>query len=212
MKTSTKSLRLAGGGLLAIGVLSIFQERLSIKVDASTMLILAVAVLLFCVGDLSNLSKFKFGDLEMEFGEKLGELENMITTEEVSPTSPNAIKTGNNINKGQLESKFYQAYEAIFNSSSSNLEKVLRASQLLEEMLLDVGKKLEMEPQQSRNASMVVNQLSRAGLLSPQEVSIYKEFSQIRNQIIHKDIGLLDDAVTVRMLDLILRMIRIFGF
>ncbi|MFC0515170.1 hypothetical protein ACFFGT_13205 [Mucilaginibacter angelicae] len=198
--------RVAAICLFVIASLSLYQDKLHIKMDAATILTFCLSIILFILPDLSSLSKFKIGDLEVEFKKEVDKLEKLVQEEEKSDYT-------NSLRAADKESwqYYYQEYQSILQSANSNSEKLLRASQLVEQMIMVAGKDFELDANKLKSPAMVVIELRNAGLISEEELSLYKEFQALRNNIIHRDVSQLDDTLTVRILDLLLRIIRIFG-
>ncbi len=58
---------------------------------------------------------------------------------------------------------------------------------------------------------MLMNELHKKQLLTEDELSLLKEFRSLRNKVIHGEIKEISDALTTRILDLLWRIVRIFG-
>ncbi|RZK45162.1 MAG: hypothetical protein EOO61_01000 [Hymenobacter sp.] len=207
MKLNKDSLRYISLGLLVLAVLEIFQDKLGLKIDTTTIVIVGLAILLYIIPELSNLSKFKYGDIELEFEKKVDELEKLVIAEE---------KVGGPVKESKEVSiswqHYYKEYNDILNSKSSNLEKVLRASQLIELMISVAGKDFGLvDNSKLKNPTIVMRELHKNKLISNDELDLYNEFYSFRNKIIHGEIKELSDALTTRILDLLWRIVRIFG-
>lgn len=206
MKLDKKKFRYISIGLLVLSVLEMFQDKLGLNIDTTTIVIIGLAILLYILPELSNLSKFKYGDIEIEFEKKIDELEMLVIAEEKigGPTREN---------KDQVVSwqHYYKEYNDILSSKSSNLEKVLRASQLVELMISEAGKNFGLDNSKLKTPTAVVRELHKNDLISNDELALYNEFYSFRNKIIHGEIKDLSDALTTRILDLLWRIVRIFG-
>ena len=62
-----------------------------------------------------------------------------------------------------------------------------------------------------KNPLSVVKELYRLKLISEDELALYNEFYSFRNKIIHGEIKDLSGPLTTRFLDLLWRIVRIFG-
>lgn len=207
MKLNKTKLRYISMGLLCLAVLEVFQDKLGLKIDTTTIVIIGIAIVLYILPELSNLSKFKYGDIELEFEKKVDELEKLIIAEE-KVGGPTRENKETNISWQH----YYKEYNDILNSKSSNLEKVLRASQLVELMISVAGKDFGLtDNSKLKNPTSVMRELHKNNLISDDELALYNEFYSFRNKIIHGEIKDLSDALTTRILDLLWRIVRIFG-
>lgn len=206
MRLNKTKLRYISIGLLVLAVLEMFQDKLGVKIDTTTIVIIGLAILLYILPELSNLSKFKYGDIELEFEKKVDELEKLVIAEE-------KVGGPSRESKDQKISwqHYYKEYNDILSSKSSNLEKVLRASQLVELMISEAGKDFGLDNSKLKNPSGVMRELHKSNLISNDELGLYNEFYSFRNKIIHGEIKDLSDALTTRILDLLWRIVRIFG-
>ncbi len=207
MKLNRKHLRLISFALIALAILEVFQDKLGLKIDTTTVIIIGLAILLYILPELSNLSKFKYGDIELEFEKKVNELEKLVIAEE---TTKSTVKGSKDVNVSWQH--YYKEYNEILNSKSSNFEKILRASQLVELMISVAGKDFGLtDNNKLKNPSAIVKELHSRHLISDEEFSLYNEFYSFRNKIIHGEIKELSDSLTTRILDLLWRIVRIFG-
>jgi hypothetical protein len=83
MKLNKGVLRFIAIALLSLAALEIFQDKLGLKIDTTTVLIIGLAILVYILPELSNLSKFKYGDIELEFERKVNQLEKLVIAEEI---------------------------------------------------------------------------------------------------------------------------------
>ncbi|MFD2574471.1 hypothetical protein ACFSUS_27800 [Spirosoma soli] len=207
MKLDKVKLRYISVGLLVLAILEIFQDKLGVKIDTTTIIIIGLAILLYILPELSNLTKFKYGDIELEFEKKVDELEKLIIEEE-KVGGPVKINKESNV----TWQSYYKEYNDILNSKSSNIEKILRAAQLVELMISVAGKDFGLdEHSKLKNSTSVIRELHKNALISKEELDIYNEFYSLRNKIVHGEIKELSDALTIRILDLLWRIVRIFG-
>lgn len=181
MKVNKTLLRLFAVLILGIAALSIFQERLEIKIDGNTVALIGLAILLFILPELTNLSKLKFANIELEFEKKVNQLEKMVIAGEAGPSKTSTLKEA----MVSVSEKYSQEYKAILESPSSNMEKILRASQLVDMIM-------------SNNPASTQSDL-------------YKQFYALRNEIIHSDMKEVSNQLTTRILDLLWRIVKIFG-
>ena len=122
MKLNRTKLRYISGGLLILAVLEIFQDRLGLKIDTTTILIIGIAILLYILPEISNLSKVTYGDLIFEFEREINALEKLIIVEETMGGTQREYKEAN---VGWQH--YYNEYREILKSQSSNIDKILRA-------------------------------------------------------------------------------------
>lgn len=184
-----------------------FQEKLGIKIDTTTVVLIGLAIVLWILPELSNLSKFKYGEIELEFEKKVDELEKLVIAEEIVG-GPTKYSEDTNISWRH----YYKEYNNILNSTASNLEKVLRASQLVELMISAAGKDFGLtDSSKLKNPSNIIKELHRLELITDEEFSLYNEFYAFRNKIIHGEIKELSNSLTTRILDLLWRIVRIFA-
>lgn len=208
MQLNRKHLRLIALGLLLLAIIAIFQDKIGIKVDTTVVILIGLAVLIYILPELSNLSKFKYGDIELEFEKKVDQLEKLIIAEETTERTPMS-KTKNQKVSWQ---HYYSEYREILNSKTSNIEKILRASQLVELMITEAGQDFGLaETTKIKNPSVIMRELQKNNLISNDELSLYNEFYSLRTKIIHGEIKDISDTLTTRILDLLWRIVRIFG-
>jgi hypothetical protein len=62
-----------------------------------------------------------------------------------------------------------------------------------------------------RKPGSTMRELYKNKLISSDELELYNEFYSFRNKIIHGEIKDLSDSLTARILDLLWRIVRIFG-
>lgn len=208
MRLNRKHIRLIALGLSALAILAMFQERIGIKIDSTVVILIGLAVLIYILPELSNLSKFKYGEIELEFEKKVDELEKLVIAEEATGGTT-IIKTEHQKVSWQ---HYYSEYREILNSKASNSEKILRASQLVELMITEAGQDFGLaEATKMKNPSAIMRELQKKNLISNEEFSLYNEFYSLRNKIIHGEIKDISDSLTTRILDLLWRIVRIFG-
>lgn len=181
MKVNKTSLRLLAVLILGVAALSIFQDRLEIKIDGNTVALIGLAILLFILPELTNLTKFKFANLELEFEKKVDQLEKMVIAGEVGPSKTTTFKEA----VEPPHQQYYEDYKTILDSPSSNIEKILRASQLVDMIMSN-------SPATAQS-------------------NLYNQFYSLRNEIIHSDMKEISDQLTTRILDLLWRIVKIFG-
>lgn len=208
MQFDRRRLRIIAVGLTLLGILAMFQDKIGIKMDTTVVILFGLAILVYILPELSNLSKFKYGDLEFEFEKKVDQLEKLVIAEEAVG--------GVTINKSEQQrvgwQHYYSEYREILNSKSSNIEKILRGSQLVELMITEAGRDFGLaEDYKLKNPTVIMRELQKNNLISGEEFSLYNEFYSLRNKIIHGEIKEISDALTTRILDLLWRIVRIFG-
>lgn len=131
MKVNKAFLRILACVVLGVALLSMFQESLGIRIDGNTVTLIGLAIVLLILPEITNLSKFKFANIEIEFQKKVSQLE-----KDVAIAESNLPKTGDFKEAHDSSRKSYvNAYNDIIKSSSSNPEKIMRASQLAETIM-----------------------------------------------------------------------------
>ncbi len=170
MKLDRAILRYIAIALLLLAVLEIFQDKLGLKIDSTTVIIIGLAILLYILPELSNLSKFKYGDIELEFVKKVNELEKLVIAEEIvgGPTRENK-------EPNLSWQHYYKEYTEILNSKSSNIEKILRASQLIELMISVAGKDFGLtDNAKLKNPTGIMRELHKHKLVSDEELTLQR--------------------------------------
>jgi uncharacterized protein YutE (UPF0331/DUF86 family) len=154
-----------------------------------------------------RIKKIKVGGFEVELEKKVNDLERLVIAEEIIG-GPKKESKETKINWPD----YYKEYSDILKSKSSNIEKILRASQLVELMISDAGKDLGLtDNAKLKNPKIIMNELHQHGLITVEEFSLYNEFTSLRNKVIHGQIKEISDSLTTRILDLLWRIVRIFG-
>ncbi len=205
MKLSKTHIRVISIGLLLIAVLQIFQDQIGIKIDTTTVLLIGLAILLYIMPDINNLSKFKYGDVELEFEKDVDRIEKLVVAEEVALESKPLVEGSQSKIDWQ---HYYAEYREITSANTSNIEKILRASQLVELMITEAGKDFEVEGKSPRQ---IMQNLHKNELISKVEYDLFLEFQALRNKVIHGEIKEINDGLTVRILDILWRIVRTFG-
>lgn len=208
MKVNKLSLRIIAVLILAVAILSVFQQRLDIIIDTNTVLLIGFALLAFLLPEVSNLSKLRYGNIELEFEKKVNHLEKMVIAEESTSRTKPVLKTAKKSGWQEYDSE----YKNILSSRSSNIEKILRASQLVERMIESAADDFGLaEGQQFKSPTSTMVDLHKHKFISDDELALYNEFYSLRNKIIHGEISEISDQLTARILDLLWRIVRIFG-
>jgi hypothetical protein len=183
-----------------------------------TLLFDNVSLILFAIGAgavilphmlrlFPPLKTLKAGPIEAEFERELRQFERKVIASEAEPPKSRATtvdSTGTVSWEG-----YFEEYFKIVNSPTSNVEKILGASILLERMLLNVAKAFDLPNVKERTGpATIVRKLLDAGLIGPEEQAAFNDFWALRNKIVHGAVGSPTDEQTARMLDLVWRLVR----
>ncbi len=208
MKLNKQTLRVISTGLVIIALLAAIQEKIGIKIDNTVVVLIGLAVLVYILPEITNLSKFKYGDVEIEFEKKVDQLEKLVLAEEIIGGA-----TNNRLENPKVHwQDYYSEYKEILLSTSPNNEKIIRAVQLTELMIIEAGKDFGIEEtKQTKNPAIIMRELHKNGLITVEELALYNEFISLRNNIIHGKSKDISNNLTARILDLLWRIVRIFG-
>lgn len=183
--------------------------------ENSTLALLAVAAIGFVLPEIVNgrngkkgLKRLKVGHFEAEFEERLQEFEEKVIEAEQNASSPDRPTQ-----RGypSLNASYVQEYERIISSPSSNREKVILGGLLAERMADASVSVLEIDPKGAKSAITLVHRLAAEGVVSNSEIAAFESFWAARNAAVHAPGEELSDEQTTKLLDLLWRLVRIFG-
>lgn len=179
MKVNKSLLRVLAMLILGVAILSMFQERLSIRIDGNTVTLIGLSVILFILPELTNVSKLKFANIEVEFQKKITQLEKDVAMAEANAPKSATVKESHEIGHKSYESD----YNDIIRNSSSNTEKIRRASQLMENIMRE----------------------------NPQTVDplIFTRFQDLTRQVLQHDEKNISDGLTDILLDMLWRILKV---
>lgn len=230
-KPNKRIFRLVAFALVVLAALQISEEYINLHINDTTLVILGFAAIVLLIPELPNLSRFKYKDFELEFKEKavlkeVNKIQKLVQTEEVSPSEKKKErpktekKSKEDESKSQTANKdlqdwlyYIREYGDLIKLNISNLEKVLRAFQLVELMINTAVEDFELVDKNTkiRSPHQAMQILLKEGFVSSQEYEIYQEFQLLRNKVIHGELRDISDSLTARILDLLNRIVRIFA-
>ena len=184
--------------------------------DNRSLALCGVAALMLILPKLLSLlppiKKLKYGDFEAEFNEAIDRLEQRVGEAEESPVPqppPPRVATA----YPPLRDSYVKGFKDILLSRTSNTEKILGASILVESMLVETARELELiKDTRFRSPSALVQLLAGNGFISDAERDAFNEFWRIRNSVVHGRIATPPtDEQTARVLDLLWRLVRVLG-
>jgi len=210
MKPKLTRLELVGAAaaLLAIGHVATKRDG----IDQSALILLGVAALCFLLPDLATmiarLRKVKWGEFEAEFDAEIGKLEaKVVQAEEKAASEPKRSWAAS----PPLHNSYVSEYQGIISSPSSAREKIVLAAILAERMLAETVKELGLDASGRTSARNAVRILNKEGFISSPEVEAFDEFWRIRNAVVHGEVREISDKQLARILDLLWRLVTIFG-
>lgn len=198
---------------IAAGSLTLLVARIiwpSLRLDNTSLILFGVAGLAILVAFLP-LKRVKWGEFEAEIDRAVDDLEKKVTASEASP-APNHVSEAATTPTPQSSGEgFFDEYMALVSSPSSNVEKVIAASILLEKKIDSLAASVEPEVKvRGRGPKVAVDRLAENNLITPQEMEAFKNISELRNKIVHGGSQPTDEQ-TARFLDLVWRLVRKLG-
>lgn len=183
--------------------------------ENSTLALLAAAAIGFVLPEIVNghkggkgLKRLKVGQFEAEFEERLQEFEEKVIKAEQDASSPDRRPQEG---YPSLNASYVQEYERIISSPSSNREKVVLGGLLAERMAEASVSALEIDPKGAKSAISLVRRLATEGVVSNSEVAAFESFWAARNVAVHASGQELSDEQTTKLLDLLWRLVKVFG-
>lgn len=157
---------------------------------------------------LPPIKSIKYKDFSAEFEKDIAALEKKVIASESAPVPPTTTEIAKKPGTVSWE-QFFDEYYRIVNSPSSNVEKILSASILVERMLTNVASAFGIVSQGPHTPPRgLVEKLAKENLISGAEMEAFSDFWAIRNKVVHGAIGTLSDEQTARYLDLAWRLVR----
>jgi uncharacterized protein YutE (UPF0331/DUF86 family) len=196
---------LAGGSLSLIAARIIWP---SLRFDNTSLILFGVAGIALLVAFLP-LKRIKWGEFEAELDRAVDDLERKVTASEKSPAPHHLSKIDAPVlNPHSTQDVFFNEYMALFTSPSSNVEKIIAASILLEKMIDSFVTSMEPEIKvRGRGPRIAIDQLAETNLITPQERDAFRNLWAVRNRIVHEGLQPTDEQ-TARLLDLVWRLWR----
>src|SRR5215208_172183 len=210
MATGSKKIRVARsvwpfyiGAAMALACLVVRALWPDLRFDNVSLILFALALvaalLPHVLGSLPPLKSLKYGDFAAEFDEAISGLEEKVVASEASRPAAAPPQAASEVGTASWE-KFFDEYFRIVNSPTSNVEKILAASILIEGMVINAASALGLEMVGPRtNVRSVVEMLAKQGLISQAERAAFEDFWSLRNQIVHGRIGSPTDEQTARI-------------
>jgi hypothetical protein len=198
---------------IAGGSLSLIVARIiwpSLRFDNTSLILFGVAGLAILVAFLP-LKRVKWGEFEAELDRAVDDLERKVTASEASPAPHPVSKVLAPKTPQSSWEGFFDEYMALVNSPSSNVEKIIGASILLEKMIDSFVAPLESELNvRGRGPRVAIDRLAENNLITPQERDAFRNLWEVRNKIVHEGLQPTDEQ-TARLLDLAWRLVRTVG-
>jgi uncharacterized protein YutE (UPF0331/DUF86 family) len=201
--------------LLAAGVIAARMKWPSLIFDNTSLILFAIGsisiLLPFLFRGLPPLKRFKFGEYEIEFEEKLRSLESKVIQSEHELKSTQIKDKGASTHLSFGWQEYYRDYNSIISSSVSNVEKILAAANVVERIILDTAQALDLVAGTPRkNTRTIIVEMKKQGLITEAEQEAFIEFSNIRNDVVHGNNLNPSESQTARFLDLGWRLVRTF--
>jgi uncharacterized protein YutE (UPF0331/DUF86 family) len=195
---------IAGGSLSLIAARIIWP---SLRFDNTSLILFGVAGLAILVAFLP-LKRIKWGEFEAELDRAVDDLERKVTASEASPPHHVSKAVAPTSTPQSSWQGFFDEYMALVNSPSSNVEKIIAASILLEKMIDSFVASIEPELKlRGRGPRVAIDRLAENSLITPQERDAFRNLWEVRNKIVHEGLQPTDEQ-TARLLDLVWRLVR----
>lgn len=185
------------------------------RIEPVTLILLGVAGAGFVLPELvsengafGKLKKVKLGQFEAEFEQQIRKAEESIIKAEQAPADSKPNFPGN---APPLDRSYVEEYERVISSPASNREKIILGGLLVERMAAETAKLLEIDITGLHSASETVRAINKGGFISESEVAAFDRFWEVRNFAVHSSGDRLTDEQTLRLLDLLWRLVRVFG-
>lgn len=191
-----------------------------VTLDSVALILLALAGVVFLMPELSEIfariRKIKIGEFEAEFDVEIRKLEEKVLTAESQVSSKKIVDTIKHISSKlqvpQLHRDYVREYKNILASSSSNTQKIVLSSILVDRMIQETVTALELDSSGTMPAKEGMLVLLKEGFVAEAETEAFKEFWSVRNIAVHGNRAEeITDRQTARVLDLLWRMVKIFG-
>lgn len=200
---------------LAAGIIAARMKWPLLVFDNTSLILFAIAAIAVFIPILFRilppLKKFKFGDYEFEFEERLRSLESKVIESEHEPKQPEVTAKQAAAYSSLSWQEYFREYNSIISSSVSNVEKILAAANLVERMILDAAEEFDLEGVNRKNTRVLIAQMEKQELISTAEREAFMEFSNIRNEVVHGGRLNPTDSQTARFLDLGWRLVKTFA-
>ena len=162
------------------------------------------------------ISSVKFGEIEVKTERVIQDVQRKVeAVEQAAAEKPFAEEVRAEYAKKPGEPSwedFFERYVSIVNSASSNVEKLVSAAILIEQMIRSAATAYGVhESIIRRGPRAVIDHLAEQDLISQEERSAFHEFWFIRNRIVHGDLPRPSDIHTARLLDLGWRLVRMLA-
>lgn len=195
--------------LISVGAVGLVGARMAwpwLPFDNNSLILLGVAALALVVAYLP-LKSIKWGELEAEFNSDVAALAQKVVASEQAPP-PKTPRTERLHGAARAS---YDKYAELLSSRGSNVEKILGAGVMLEQVVDAAAKEFEFKDLRPGAGTMsVLSRFAREGLVGQAEMEAFRDFWAIRNKVVHQGYIPTDDQ-TARLLDLAWRLIRVFG-
>lgn len=182
-------------------------------IDQNAMVLLGVAAISYLIPSLtalfSKVKKLKWGEFEAEFEEEIRKFEEkVVVAENQAPSKKSNVRS---FRAAPLHSSYVDEYRQIIASPSSGREKVILGAVLAERMIQETVRELDLDKSGRLPARSGMQLLLKEGLVSSAEVEALDEYWKIRNSVVHGSLEQLTDQQVVRLLELLWRLVSVFG-
>jgi len=185
------------------------------KIDNAALVLLGVAAVGFLLPEIlstargiGGLKRIKVGQFEAEFEQQIREAEENIIKAELGGAGKKPEFHGN---IPPLHKSYVEEYERVISSPANNREKIILGGLLVERMAAETVQHLGLEMHGLHSAQEFVRRLKSEGCINEKEVEAFNSFWKVRNTAVHSAKDELTDEQTTRILDLLWRLVRVFG-
>jgi uncharacterized protein YutE (UPF0331/DUF86 family) len=200
--------------LVAISAVVVIVARLlwrSLNFDNTSLILFGIAasavVIPYLFNVLPPLKSLEAGPVKAEFDRDIARLERNVAASEGERSKPRADRRDTSEVIGW--EKYFDEYFSIVNSNISNVEKILAAAILVERMIGNVAKVLDLPQIDQRSTPRrIVDQLAEGQIIGNEEKKAFDDFWLLRGRVVHGAMGGLSDEQTARILDSIWRLVR----
>src|SRR5574341_1382068 len=167
--------------ILAIAFIVVRAVLPNARIDEISLALFGIVCLAILWSDLGKIAtgirKFRLGDFELELAEKVEKLgEKAEKAEEAESQKPSGQR--------KVEEIPPEVSKRIAEAASDPRSALLLVAIEIEQAIRRLAKKYDL-PEQAPT-SHLISQLAELGYVSPEVVSLFRDFWQVRNQVIHR--------------------------
>jgi len=199
--------------ITSAGIVILREIFPTLRFDGISLTLLGIAALAMVIPRLIELlppiKKAKYKEFEIEFEKEIKALEHQVV--EIEKEAVESEQQGT-AKYPPLHTTYIDEYQSIISSKEPNIQKVLRAAILTENIVLQAAKDLNIALKNNvRAPSSIIRILFKEGFITQKEQSVFNSFWELRNKVIHGHLADLSDSQTTRIMSLLWRLITIFG-